>query len=524
MAQKLFSCRVYVACCWMLLLVSVLLSASSYVVVVDGTTLSVGGIAISLKFVSPQIFMRALALISWCLIFVVGRLHGYCAKKDFLPIGFCIVSLGILTWRYPDVFAGTAYQDVSRWWFVLLLILGSISGMAISMFIDGWCSRRTENESKNTGLPRNSMMAIALLKMATLMSVIPIVGFVLFVLFYDGAWGLPSLWLVSFILLFVRGEDKNLSSLRKRYSDFVEYGAALNLLGPFVTRKNKEELLSRSTAQQVQVEAAKEIWELYKRYLEEGQIISHTTINQCGEQIVRIEWQTETGKVRECHLRAKQAYKYWEAYLWLCHNDNQFQNYSFSEETALLYAMQDHLLKEKGCSLVEWRMVRQDEADLEIIIKATPSINAQFPPGWTLLLLAVANGFLEGVRLLLKYGADTELANANGVTPVLYAVRYDNVHCLKLLIDAGAKVCVEDSRGYTALMIAAEHNCKSVVPVLLKEDVDVDKKTLSGKTALDIALSRHAGDIASMLRNSVKKKMEREAKPHRIDYSLDAKG
>ncbi len=392
------------------------------------------------------------------------------------------------------------------------------------MFIDGWCSRRTESESKNTGLPRNPMMAIALFKMAMLMGATSIVGFVLFVLFYDGTWGLPSLWLVSFILLFVCGEDKNLSSLRKKYSDFVEDGAVLNFLGPFVTRKNKKELLSRSTAQQVQIENAKEICELYKRYLEEGQIISHTAINQCGEQIVRIEWQTETGKVREYHLRFKQAYKYWEAYLWLCRNDNQFQNYSFSEETALLYAMQDHLLKEKRCSLVEWRMNVQDETDLEVIIKATPSINAQFSPGWTLLLLAVANGFLEGVRLLLKYGADTELANANGVTPVLYAVRYDNVPCLKLLIDAGAKVCVEDSRGYTALMIAAEHNCKSVVPILLKEDVDVDKKTLSGKTALDIALSRYAGDIASMLRNGVKKKMGRDAKSQRVDSSLDVKG
>ena len=506
MSQKIFSVRVYAICCWTLLTISILLALSSHVVLIDGVELSIGGVSLPTKFASTKTFMRVLASLCWCLIFIVGRWHETYAKKDFLPTGFCIVSLGILIWRYPDVFAGTIYQDVSRWWFVLLLILGSISGMAISMFIDGWCSRRTESESKNTGLPRNSMIALALLKMATLMSVIPIVGFVLFVLFYDGAWGLPSLWFVSFILLFVRGGDKNLSSLRKKYSDFMEYGAVLNFLGPFVTSKYKEDLPLLSPARHVQVENAKEIRDQYKRYLEEGQIVSHTTINQYGEQIVRIEWQTETGKVREYHLRFKQAYKYWEAYLWLCRNDNQFKNYSFLEETALLYAMQDHLLKEKRCSLVEWRMYVQDETDLEIIIKATPSINTQFPPGWTLLLLAVANGFLEGARLLLKYGADTELANAIGVTPVLYAARYDNVPCLKLLIDAGAKVCVEDSRGYTALMIAAEHNCKSVVPVLLQAGVNPQKRTGSGKTALDIALARHAGDIAIMLRKSIRKK------------------
>ena len=500
MTHKLFSWRTYVTCCWALLLVSVLLSVSRYVVVVDETNLSVGGFTIVLKFLSPQMFMRVLALFSWCLIIVVGRLHGYYTKKDFLPIAFCIISLGVIIWRCPDIFYGTQYQYVSRWWFVLLLLLGSMTGMTISMFIDGWISRRTENETKITGLPRNSMIAIALFKMAVLMGFISIVGFVLFVFYYNGPWCLPLLWFASFMFLFISIEDKDLSFVFKKYSNFVEYGAILNLFGPLMIRKGKEELLSRLSAQQVQSEKAKEIQHQYKRYIEDVQIISYATINQCGAQIVRIEWRSVAGKVCECHLSCKQAYKYWEAYLWLCRNDNQFQDYSFSEETALLYAVQDHLLKEKKISLIEWRINVQDKTDLEIIIKATSTINVQICFGWTLLLLSVANGFLEGVRLLLKYGADTELANVNGVTPVLYAARYDNVECLKLLIAAGANVCVEDNRGYTALMIAAEHNCKSVVPVLLKEGVDPKKSLCSGETALDIALEKQAGDIASMLR------------------------
>ena len=510
MTHKLFSCRTYVTCCWALLLVSVLLSVSRYVVVVDETNLSVGGFTIVLKFLSPQMFMRVLALFSWCLIFVVGRLHGYYTKKDFLPIAFCIISLGVIIWRYPDIFYGTQYQYVSRWWFVLLLLLGSMTGMTISMFIDGWNSRRTEKESLGTGLSRSSMVSQALLKMATLMGSIAISGFLLFVFSYDGVWGLPLLWFGSFVILFIQWEDANLSSVLRKYSDFVEYGAILNLLGPLVTKKGKENMLLQLSARQVQVETAREIKKSYERYLEEGQIISHTTINQCGERIEQVEWRTETGKVCEYHLSTKQAYKYWEAYLWLCNNGKQFRNYNFSEEAALRYAIQDHLLKAKGLSLALWRMNVQDDTDLEIIIKATPSINVRLPPGWTLLLFAVANGFLEGAKLLLKYGADTEIANIDGVTPVLYAVRYDNVPCLRLLIDAGAKVCAKDNRGYTALMVAAEHNCKSVVPVLLQAGVNPRTRTGSGKTALDIALARQAGDIAIMLRKSIKK-MRRHA-------------
>jgi len=505
-SQKIFSERVYAISCWALLAITVLLAVSSHVVLMDGVELSIGGASLPIKFVSAKMFVRVLASLCWCLIFVVGRWHEKYVNKDFLPIGFCVGSLGVLIWRYPDIVSGTAYQDVSRWWLVLLLVLGCLTGMAISTYIDGWFSRRTEDESKGLGLPKNSMLAMVLLKTATLMCFVSLAGIVLFVVFYDGPWALPVTWLASFIVLFVQRADKRMSGVLKKYSDYAEYNAILDLYSALVTNGGDKRLSLDFSPCQIQVEKAKKIKDQDLKYEEKGCISSHTTINQCGEPLLRIDWQPQVGNRREYYLSFKEAYKYWEAYQWLCRNDKEFFNgkHVLSKEKCLLYAMQDRLLREKGHSLILWRMNVQDDTDLEIIIKATSSINVQFPPGWTLLLLAVANGFLEGVRLLLKYGADTELANANGVTPVLYAVRYDNVECLKLLIDAGANVCVEDNRGYSALMVAAEHNCKSVVPVLLTEGVNPKKRTCSGRTALDIALANQAGDIANMLRNRIK--------------------
>ena len=504
MSQKLFSDRVYATCCWALLAISVLLAVSSHVVLIDGVELSIGGVSLPMKFVSAKMFMRVLASLCWCLIFIVGRWHEKYANKDFLPIGFCIGSLGVLIWRYPDIVSGTAYQDVSRCWFVALLILGYMSGMVISEFICWRSFLRAEKESTETGLPRNSILARVTLKIAIVISIIPVIGMALFISFYNGPLLMPIFWFVSFAIFSIQGENKALVSQFKKYSDWAEYGAFLNLSRSLLLDAKKEEMLLRLPPRQIQIERAKEMKERYMQCLEAGEILSCATIKQCGEQIVRIEWRTREGKICEYHLNSKQAYKYWDAYQWLCLNDEYFFKYNFSEKTALLYAMQDHLLEKKGCALLEWRINVQDEADLEIIIKATSSINVRKPPGWTLLLFATANGFLEGVRLLLKYGANTELSNVNGVTPVLYAVRYDNVECLKLLIEAGAKVCVEDNRGYTALMIAAEHNCKSVVPALLKEGVNPKKRTCSGRTALDIALASQAGDIADMLRNRIK--------------------
>ena len=223
MSQKLFSERVYVMCCWLLLALSVLLAALSHVVVIDSVEPSICGVSLPMKFVSAKIFMRVLALLCWCLIFVVGRWHETYANNDFLPIGFCIGSLGVLLWRYEDIFLDSCYQDVSCWWFVLLMVLGCMTGLAISTYIDGWSSRRTENESKSLGLPKNSIVAMSLLIMAAVMSIASIVGVVSFVFFYDGPWGLPIAWFTSFMALFIQREDKKASEVLKKYTDYAEY-------------------------------------------------------------------------------------------------------------------------------------------------------------------------------------------------------------------------------------------------------------------------------------------------------------
>ena len=505
-----FSEHVYKVCFWCLLTACVLLAVADNCVVLEDVRLSISAVDIPVRFLDSRAALRFLAVANWVLILVIGRWCDVYARKCFVPIAVALLSLCILLWRFSDIVFGTPYQDVSRWWFVLLLICGYLSGIAISCLIDGWAYRRTDSEMKETGLPRTPIISHVYFRQARRIIVLLVVVFVLFFIFYHGPFLLPLVWFLSFTGVFIQtNSDDELSKILRTYSDYTEYNAILNLVAPYITSRSCQCAQSRLSPQQVQAENVRKIKAFYGRCIEDGRILSHSIINQCGEQILRIVWRTKTGKEREVYLGVKQAYKYWEAYQWLCHNDKEFSGgkHVLSEEKCLLYAVQDHQLKGAGLSLLGLRISVQDDTDLEVIIKATSSINKRIPPGWTLLLYAVANGFLEGARLLLKYGADTELANDNGATPILYAVRYDNAPCLNLLIDAGAKVCAEDNRGYTALMIAAEHNCKSVVPILLKEGVDIDKRNFYGERALDIALARQAGDIASMLRNSEKKKV-----------------
>ena len=174
-------------------------------------------------------------------------------------------------------------------------------------------------------------------------------------------------------------------------------------------------------------------------------------------------------------------------------------------EKATTYATIDCVFKSGGSSLL-WACINDSrEEDLEAIIRAEPDVNRVYGKmgGWTVLMLAVAQGFTCGVELLLKYAADPNVRNANGVTPFLFAVRYDNLKCMQLLYDAGANIKETDAEGSNALVVAAKNRARSVVPFLIAHGVDVRQKDLHGRTALEYAQEVRCGEIAIMLRRKL---------------------
>ena len=369
MSRMSFSEHVYKACFWCLLTACVLLAVADNCVVLEDVRLSISAVDIPVRFLDSHAALRFLAVVNWALILVVGRWSDVYAGKSFVPIGVALLSLCILVWRFSDIAFGTPYQDVSRWWFVLLLICGYLSGIAISCFIDGWAYRRTDSEMKETGLPRTPIISHVYFRQARKIVVVLVVVFVLFFIFYHGPFLLPLVWFLAFAGVFIqKNSDDELSKIFRTYSDYTEYNAILNSVAPYITSRNSQCAQSRLSPQQIQVKKAMKIKAFYERYIEDGRILSHAIINQCGEQLLRIVWQPKSGKEKEIYLSVKQAYKYWEAYQWLCHNDKEFSGGKcvLSEEKCLLYAVQDHQLKGAGLSLLEWRINIQDDTDLEV--------------------------------------------------------------------------------------------------------------------------------------------------------------
>jgi ankyrin repeat protein len=164
---------------------------------------------------------------------------------------------------------------------------------------------------------------------------------------------------------------------------------------------------------------------------------------------------------------------------------------------------------------------------IEILLDAGANPNVQlklFPPyravgpdrgadlmltmGTTPLLRAAKAADVAAIRLLLEHGANPNLPNIQGVTPVMAAAglgsneidtrgrfktQPDQVASIDLLVKAGADINAHDSRGQTALHGAALFGYDDVIKDLVAHNADVNAKDQKGMTPLDSAMGRAGG-------------------------------
>jgi len=114
----------------------------------------------------------------------------------------------------------------------------------------------------------------------------------------------------------------------------------------------------------------------------------------------------------------------------------------------------------------------------------------------TLLHVAVENKAAKSVSLLLSAGADPDLRNGLGETPLAIAVlqhkpNSETREIVNSLISKGALVDTESLRGNTLLHLIAIHGYSSeYCPILVANGVDIDAKNKAGDTALHTAVYR----------------------------------
>jgi ankyrin repeat protein len=135
-----------------------------------------------------------------------------------------------------------------------------------------------------------------------------------------------------------------------------------------------------------------------------------------------------------------------------------------------------------------------------MISRGFDSTKSETPGTPTPFGVAVGEGFLEIVKLILAAGTDPNASIGSGSAALALAADKGHTEIVKVLLARGAAVDAQEEDGRTALAWAAERGNDEIVACLLDFGADVNHVVHSnGATALHLAAQRHEGTVALLL-------------------------
>lgn len=93
---------------------------------------------------------------------------------------------------------------------------------------------------------------------------------------------------------------------------------------------------------------------------------------------------------------------------------------------------------------------RRDLTWLMFLRQQGANINIQDNDGLTPLAMAAQIGFVEGVEYLVEHGARVDVTNDSGETPLMFAVHSRNTEMMRVLLEGGADPDRYDNSGRSA--------------------------------------------------------------------------
>ena len=150
------------------------------------------------------------------------------------------------------------------------------------------------------------------------------------------------------------------------------------------------------------------------------------------------------------------------------------------------------------------KAVRDRDGDIATKLLDEPGntiVNARdITTGETALHAVVQRRDLTWVRFLLQRGANPNIADKNGTTPLQIAAQLGFIEGVEQLIKRGAEVDVSDSTGETPLISAVHRGDLKLVEMLIANGGNPDRTDNSGRSARDYAmlLGARAGVIEAI--------------------------
>ena len=142
------------------------------------------------------------------------------------------------------------------------------------------------------------------------------------------------------------------------------------------------------------------------------------------------------------------------------------------------------------------------------------NINIQDRDGNTPLHMAILNNNANIVQLLLDHNANITISNNKNCTPLHTAASYaeyqhrtslneaesyrNNEQIILLLLDHGANINIQDNNGNAPLHMAIFHN-EHIIPLLLDHGANINIQDNNGRTILFIAVTKEKERLVELL-------------------------
>jgi uncharacterized protein len=142
----------------------------------------------------------------------------------------------------------------------------------------------------------------------------------------------------------------------------------------------------------------------------------------------------------------------------------------------------------------------RDHTAIDTLLKEKVDVDQTHSDGATALAWAAYWDDLETAQRLVRAGANTNIANDYGITPLMLACNNGSAEMVSRLIEARADPNLVQWMGVTPLMLCARSGSTEAVLALLNQGANPDiRDKQRGQTALMWAASRQQHDIANVL-------------------------
>ncbi len=151
------------------------------------------------------------------------------------------------------------------------------------------------------------------------------------------------------------------------------------------------------------------------------------------------------------------------------------------------------MLDEPGSTVVNARDITTGRSALHIVVERRDvtwinflrqkgaNVNIRDNDGVTPLMLAAQMGFVEGVDALVSRGARVDVTNNSGETPLMSAVHSRNTEMIRILLQAGADPDRYDNSGRSARDYARLHGETDVTnDIIQRYEKPADQRESAG--------------------------------------------